>query len=181
MATLRCTRCDLALPEGTERCPKCLRTSTLVDPKRPRAAMLERDDEADAHAPTRKRWWMPVLILLAQGGLGIGVHLAKSAADTWPPSHGENDVIRWVVVPYFLALTYGTQSVTRDWMTTGAAVFLALIGPILVEGTAIGLTAWLVQSPSGATLTLAALGGLVLSIALAAARAHLTLRAAKTK
>ncbi len=28
---LFCTRCQLALPRGSERCPQCLRTSTLVD------------------------------------------------------------------------------------------------------------------------------------------------------
>lgn len=31
--SLRCTHCDLPLDEGTERCPRCLRKSTVLDPR----------------------------------------------------------------------------------------------------------------------------------------------------
>lgn len=31
-STPRCTHCNIALPEGADRCPRCLRKSTVVDP-----------------------------------------------------------------------------------------------------------------------------------------------------
>ncbi len=171
---LRCARCDVALPEGAERCPKCLRTSTVRDTTKV-ARPLERDDEP--RPPSRNVWWMPVLIVVVQVGLGMAIYAAKQASNADPFGHSELTAARWVIVPYFLAVTYGVRAVTHDWAAGLAAIMVALLGPLVLEGTAVGVTMWLVDSASGLTLAFAAAAGLVLSIALGALWAHLTLRA----
>jgi hypothetical protein len=149
----------------------------VVDPARARSRLDRDDDAVGTNAPTSKRWWMPVLIVVVQASLGLSFHLATNARSEWPPGRGENDVIRFLVVPFFLGLTYTVHAVTRDWMVAGAAILVALVGPMVVEGSAIGLTAWLVGSPTEGALVAAGIAGFVLSIALAALWAHLTLRA----
>ena len=56
---VHCTRCQIALPIGTERCPQCLRTSTLVD----RDAQLRDAALADAGEPGESHVAMRVAVL----------------------------------------------------------------------------------------------------------------------
>lgn len=57
---LHCTRCQIALAPGSERCPQCLRTSTLVD----RDAQARRPDLFD-EAPGEPHVGMRLVVLLA--------------------------------------------------------------------------------------------------------------------
>lgn len=173
---LSCRRCNLALAPGVERCPKCLRTSTVVDPTRRGAPSLERDDaRTSSSISPYAAWWMPVLIVVVHFGLGLAIYAAKRAAEFDEPSG--LGAARWVIFPYFGAVSYGVRAVTHDWIVGLAAIILAILGPLLLMGLAIGVSFLLVPSPGGTALGLAAAFGMIVSIALAALWAHLRVRA----
>ena len=95
---LRCTRCDLPLEPGTERCPKCLRQSSVIDTRAAkRAAKMPRQtyvtatpagSGTDASAPVPKHIGIRVAALGVTGAVVTPVVWLILGNEPWLEARG---------------------------------------------------------------------------------------------